>query len=85
MDADAAREMIEAAVDELHAKLLTIALDGEDETKMDRGAAILAKTTPQVTAVLTLALVRSVQELEERLVVYESLVAKIGKKQVDDL
>ena len=84
MDMDAAREMSGAVVDELHDKLLTIAFDGEDETKIDRGAAILAMTTPEVTAVLTLALVRSVQELEGRIAVYEGLIAKIGHKSVTD-
>jgi hypothetical protein len=78
LDPDAARALLGSLADTLADELTEIADDDDDATKMDRAAALIEKSTPEVTAVVVLGLLGSVREYEERFSVYESLIAKIS-------
>lgn len=78
LSGDAARAYLGQLADALADELSAIAEDDDDATKMDRAAAIIAKATPEVTALVMLGLLLSVREYEDRFAVYESLLAKLA-------
>jgi hypothetical protein len=83
LTAEEARAIMAAASDALCEKLVAVANDEDDATKMDRAAAIIAKATPEVSAIVVLSILASLREYEERLAVYEHLLGKVGQRTPD--
>lgn len=78
LDREAASALFERLSDELYEKLYDIARDEDDETKLERATNLLAKTPNGVTALVALAMVKSIVEYEGKLTSYESLLRKIA-------
>jgi hypothetical protein len=78
LEIEEARALLGRLGDAMCDELAAIAHDEDDATKMDRAAAIIAKATPEVTALVMLGLLLSVREYEDRFAVYESLLAKLA-------
>ena len=77
-DLQTADRMFEAFVKELTDKVAAIARDDDHDTKIMRAADLVASTPPSVTGIVLLAFQRTIDEYDERLREYESLMDRLG-------
>jgi len=84
IDIEEARALMCRLSDSLCDELAAISRDDDDATKMARAAAIIDKTTPEVTALVVLGLFASLREYEDRFTVYDSLLAKVARGALKD-
>jgi len=77
-DREEASALFQRLSGELYEKLYDIARDEDDETKLERTTNLLAKTPNGVTALVALAMVKTVVEYEGKLASYQSLLRKIA-------
>jgi hypothetical protein len=76
-DLKAGRALFQGLADELSEKLYAIAKDADDETKLERATDLLEKTPRGITALVALAMVKTVLEYEDKIKTYNSLLRKL--------
>ena len=76
-DLEAGRALFQGVADELSEKLYAIAKDGDDETKLERATDVLERTPRDITALVTLAMVKTILEYEDKIETYNSLLRKL--------